>query len=167
MNDDVFLREVAAADIDVLLKWENDVENWEVSSTEKPFSREEIEFFVASKEHIFTHGQMRFMICLAKNNNPIGCIDFFEYNAETQKAGVGILIGEKLARNKGFASKALKLFVHLAEKKFNLITIFAEIDKSNYPSIRLFEKCKFNYIKNNIKNGKPIRYYELNLLHNA
>lgn len=167
MQQQLFLREVIASDVDVLFEWENDVENWEVSSTKNSFTKEEIEFFVASKEHIFTHGQMRFMICLANHQNPIGCIDLFDYDAKHNKAGVGILIGEKSERNKGYATQSLKLLLQLSANQFNIITIFAEIDKSNIASICLFEKCNFKFEKNNTKNGKPIRYYEIDLLKNG
>lgn len=166
-NQKIFLREVILTDAPILLDWENDVENWEVSSTTDPFSKEEIAFFAASNQHIFTHGQMRFMICLESNHKPIGCIDLFEYDAKLKKAGVGILIGEKELRNKGFATQALNLLLQLSFNQFNLVTIFAEIDKSNFSSIKLFEKCNFKFIKNNIKNGKPIRYYDLNLRNNV
>ncbi|MBW6481762.1 MAG: GNAT family N-acetyltransferase [Vicingaceae bacterium] len=160
-NQKIFLREVILTDVPILLDWENDVENWEVSSTTAPFSKEEIVFFAASNQHIFTHSQMRFMICLEGNHKPIGCIDLFDYDAELKKAGVGILIGEKELRNKGFATQALNLLLQLSFNKFNLVTVFAEIDKNNSSSICLFEKCNFKFVKDNFRNEKIMRYYEI------
>lgn len=40
----IFLRTVLPIDVEKLLEWENDTDNWEVSSTETMFTREEIAF---------------------------------------------------------------------------------------------------------------------------
>lgn len=158
----IFLRAVLPIDVEKLLEWENDTENWEVSSTETMFTREEIAFFVASKQQIETHGQTRFMICLETEENTIGCIDLFDFNAEEKKIGVGILIGEKQHRRKGYAKEALCLLSNFCFNKLAILTIFSEILESNSSSIRLFESCGFVFKKTNLRNGKTMRYYELN-----
>lgn len=156
----ILLREVLPIDVDKLLEWENDTENWEVSSTESMFTREEIVFFVASKQQIETHGQTRFMICLETEKNAIGCIDLFDFNAEEKKIGVGILIGEKQHREKGYAKEALALLSNYCINKLGILTLYSEISENNAPSIHLFENGGFIFKKNNNHNGKTMRYYE-------
>ncbi len=102
------------------------------------------------------------MICLNNETNAIGCIDLFAYNPTSKKAGIGILIGEKTLRNKGYARQALCLLIQYIFSKPSILTIFAEVSEDNNPSIHLFESCSFSYIKTTFKDGKPLRYYELN-----
>lgn len=155
----VSLREIQSADADELLKWENNPENWEVSETKQPYTEQEIKAFVNQEQNIKKHLQQRFMICL--NDTPIGCIDLFEYNPLINKAGVGILIAKKIDRNKGYASKALNLLINKCRNELNIVHLFCNIYKDNKASIRLFEKCGFQFVDERKLDGKPVNYYEL------
>lgn len=162
ITNKILLRTVNYEDVEPLLAWENDVENWEVSSTTEAFKREEIEFFVASKQTLIKDGQERYMICLENEKNAIGCVDLFDYNPVLKKAGIGILIGEKQFRNKGYARQAICLLAQHLFSSTNVCTIYAEITENNKSSVALFESCSFKFIKINVKEGKSLKYYELN-----
>lgn len=155
----VSLREIQSADADELLKWENNPENWEVSETKQPYTEQEIKAFVNQEQNIKKHLQQRFMICL--NDTPIGCIDLFEYNPLINKAGVGILIAKKIDRNKGYASKALNLLINKCRNELNIVHLFCNIYKDNKASIRLFEKCGFQFVDERKLDGNLVNYYEL------
>lgn len=49
------------------------------------------------------------------------------------------------SRGKGYGSQILYMFLQSLDTVQNVATIYAEIHKSNYPSIRIFEKCGFEY----------------------
>ena len=80
-----------------------------------------------------------------ENEINVGLIDLFDYNAQHQRAGIGILILKKY-QNKGYAFEALKIFLNYAFNNINLHQIYANIPDDNLKSIALFEKFNFNII---------------------
>jgi RimJ/RimL family protein N-acetyltransferase len=61
---------------------------------------------------------------------------------------VSIMIGDKTYWNKGYGSKAIKLFVEYIKKKYPQVReIKAGVIKKNIGSIRMFEKCGFKITK--------------------
>src|SRR6187551_2114251 len=107
----IFLRAIEPSDIDALYEWENDAENWKVSSTQAPYSRFVLEQYIASAhQDIYSVKQLRLIICDA-NNKPVGCIDLFDFEPNHLRAGIGVLIADKTERRKGYASEALELLI--------------------------------------------------------
>lgn len=146
-------------DVEKLFEWENNPDNWQVSDTHSAFTREQIEVFVKQPQSLNENKQQRFMVCL--DNNPIGCIDLFEYDVVIKSAGVGVLIAKKAYRNKGYAAKALNLLIDKCRNELNIVHLFCNIYKENKASIRLFEKCGFQFVDERKLEGKSVNYYEL------
>jgi len=145
-----------------MLDWENNPDNWKVSGTKKPFTREEMEIFVNGVHDLKLNQQIRFVICLNENKKPIGTIDLFDYDS-INSAGIGILIAEETSRNQGFASDALGLISTYCRNELNLVNLFCNIQKNNTISIRFFEKNGFQFKEErNLFNNK-VNYYELKL----
>ncbi|MBI2279450.1 MAG: GNAT family N-acetyltransferase [Bacteroidetes bacterium] len=158
----IYLRNLTPLDASSLFDWENNPENWEVSNTEKPFTREEIEEFVNQPQDINLNQQIRFVMCINQTNTPIGCIDLFEYELE-KSVGVGILIAEKAYRNKGYATEALKLLIDYCRNELRVEHIFCNIFINNKPSIRLFENGGFKFIEERMLDGNKVNYFELKI----
>ena len=57
---------MTVADASVVLEWENNPENWEVSDTKEPFTAQEIDDFVRLPQDINSQQQLRLMICESK-----------------------------------------------------------------------------------------------------
>lgn len=150
-------------DISVIFEWENNPDNWGISDTKTPFTKEEITNFVNSTQDIYLNKQIRLMISLVKEVEPIGCIDLFELDTLTNSSGVGILIGDELSRNKGFAKKALELLIRHAKEELKLNQLFCNISLNNTKSIRLFESCGFLFKKERILFEQKVNYYQLKL----
>jgi len=159
----IFLRKLQATDVDVMLEWENNTENWKVSGTTKPFTKEDIETFVNGEQNLALNEQIRYVICLQDSKKPIGAIDLFEFAGHQKTVGIGILIGDKSYRNKGYASEALHLIVDYCRNELSLVNLFCNIQKDNTTSIRLFEKCGFKFIEERVLFANNVNYYELNL----
>jgi diamine N-acetyltransferase len=149
-----------SSDVDVILKWENNKSNWKVSDTKTPFTKEDIETFVNSIQDINYSKQIRFIICLKTSNKAIGCIDLFEFDANKKRAGVGILIGEKAYRKKGFAKEALSILKTYCQGKIGLKQLFCNISLNNTTSIRLFEKKGFKFVEAREVFEQKVNYYE-------
>lgn len=159
----IFLRELQATDVDFIYKWENDTDNWKVSGTTKSFTKDEIETFVNAHQDLTLNEQIRYVICLQDSEIPIGTIDLFEFDTIKKTIGIGILIGEKSYRNKGYASEALNLIIDYCRNELSLVNLFCNIQKDNTTSIRLFEKCGFQFIEELVLFDNKVNYYELKL----
>ena len=159
----IHLRALQPADAELMLKWENNIENWKVSGTTKAFTKDEIEVFVNSEQDLIQHEQFRYVICLNDSKKPIGTLDLFELNKQTKSVGIGALVAEKAYRNKGSASESLRLIIAYCRNELKLVNLFCNIQKDNATSIRLFEKCGFQFVEERIVFEEPINYYELKL----
>ena len=137
----VQLRAIEPTDVNMMLLWENDSENWHVSETLAPFSKFLIESYLQSAQDIYVTKQIRFVIESIETNEPVGLLDFFEYAPRHQRAGLGILI-EKNSRKEGFATDAIEI-AKVYAKSIDLHQIFCSIGADNVKSIRLFEKAGF------------------------
>jgi diamine N-acetyltransferase len=145
------LRALEPSDIDVLYKWENDTETWKISNTQTPFSRFVLEeYIVSSHQDIYAAKQLRLMIELIpfpgtseEAKRVIGSIDLFDFDANHQRAGIGILIAEKGDRRHGYASEALKILIEYCFSTLNLHQIYCNITTDNEPSVLLFQQHGF------------------------
>ncbi len=142
-GQNIGLRALEPADVDLLYKWENDQQIWYLSNTLTPFSRFDLEQYVLNAgRDIFADKQVRLMIVKKSSGTTVGAIDLFDYNPSYQRVGVGILIAEPF-REKGFASEALELVLKYCFETLRVHQVFANIAGNNKQSIRLFERMEF------------------------
>lgn len=146
----IYFRHITPDDIDLILTWENNTENWKISSTTKPYTRDQIEEFVNLNQDIFELEQLRLVICLNTTNEVVGNIDLFDFEPEHRRVGVGILIDEKF-RNQGYAHQSIILIEEYAKEVLGVKNMFCNILTDNLNSIKLFEKHNFKQI--GIKKG--------------
>jgi len=137
------LRTLEPSDADIILKWENNSDNWRVSNTLVPFSRKLIEDYVNSAQDIYSIKQLRFIICLVENDKEIGAIDLFDFDPYHLKVGLGILIAELEDRRNGYAKEAILLIKEYCFNQLNLHQVYCNILSKNKASIDLFEKSGF------------------------
>jgi len=142
------LRALEPEDVDLLYRWENDPEIWSVSNTINPYSRFILEKYVENSHlDIYQVKQLRMMIDVKtpgmKKPRTIGTIDLFDFDPYHNRAGVGILIGEKSYRKKGYASQALAQFIKYAFHTLQLHQLYCNIAIDNFESIGLFTKNGF------------------------
>ena len=142
-GEQIYLRTIEPADADIILKWENNSDNWRVSNTLVPFSRKLIEDYVNSAQDIYSIKQLRFIICLVENDKEIGAIDLFDFDPYHQKVGLGILIAELEDRRNGYAKEAVLLIKEYCFNHLNLHQVYCNILSKNKASIDLFEKSGF------------------------
>ena len=144
----IVLRSLEPADLELLYQWENDTENWFVSNTHTPYSRQAIkELIDSARKDIYENKQLRLMIDFLPGNDTdditVGAIDLFDFDPHHQRAGVGILIAIKEYREKGIATEALAILTGYAFKTLRLHQLHCCIATNNEPSINLFKKAGF------------------------
>lgn len=144
-GDKIYFRTLTSDDVSVMMAWENNPDNWKISSTTKAYSRAQIEEFVGLNQDIFIHSQLRLIICLTDTNEIIGNMDLFDFEPEHKRVGVGILIDEKY-RNKGLANESIQLIEEYCKIILDVKNIFCNILTDNTKSIKLFEKNNFKRI---------------------
>lgn len=139
----ISLRPIEPEDIDLLYRWENNMEIWEVSNTKTPFSRHILaQYLQESAKDIYELKQLR-LIIQNEQNNPVGAVDLFDFDPYHLRAGVGILIHNPADRKQGYASNALQALSNYAMDILGLKQLYANIAADNAVSIQLFEKLGF------------------------
>jgi len=144
-SENLQLRALEPADIDLLYQWENDTSVWHLSSTLTPFSRFALEQYVMNAgEDIFATKQLRLMIDVHSGQTRVttGCIDLFDFDPVNLRAGIGIMI-IKAESEKRYASEALDLMVDYAFQKLRLHQLYANVIANNVASLDLFKKKHF------------------------
>ena len=148
---EIVLRALEPSDIDLLYSWENDLEIWRVSNTIVPYSKYILRKYLENSHlDIYQTKQLRLMIDLkydkGSKSKPIGTVDLFDFDPFHNRAGVGILIGDKSERKKGYASITLKRLINYAFHTLQLHQIYCNILKHNKDSLNLFQKHGFKII---------------------
>lgn len=142
-NEVVRLRAIEPEDIELIYKWENDPEIWEVSHTLVPYSKYLLALYIKnSDKDIFETKQLRLMIETIEGKT-VGAIDLFDFDPYHGRAGIGLLIHDHKDREKGYASSALELLIAYCFNKLNMHQLYANIECDNKSSLRLFEKKGF------------------------
>lgn len=144
---EIILRAPEPSDIGLLYQWENDPEIWKVSNTTTPFSKYLLEKYIENAHlDIYQVKQLRLMIEVnedSQEKKTIGIIDLFDFDPYHLRAGVGILIGNKSDRRRGYATKALKILIAYCFDTLQLHQLFCNITIDNNESLKLFKKCGF------------------------
>lgn len=142
-GEKIRLRALEPADLEFLYRWENDAENWPVTNTFIPFSKDTLKQYISAVKDIYADKQFRFVIESIAGNKPVGLIDLFEFDPFHLRAGIGILIAEPEDREKGYASESLKLAARYAKESLGLKMLFCNVTERNEKSLHLFQKNGF------------------------
>jgi diamine N-acetyltransferase len=148
---EIILRALEPSDINLLYNWENDPSIWKVSNTIVPYSKYILKKYLENSHlDIYQTKQLRLMIDLREKDKDarktIGTIDLFDFDPYHNRAGIGILIGDKSERKKGFASLSLKNLINYAFHTLQLHQIYCNILRDNKDSLSLFQKHGFELI---------------------
>lgn len=142
----VRLRAPEPEDLEWFYQWENQPDIWLASDTLVPFSRYHLRRYLETIDmDPFKSRQIRFMIeCTDESSTqPVGSIDLFDFDPHNSRAGVGILIGSKKNRGKGYASDALQTLLVYCRQVLMLHQLYCHVQVSNSASIKMFGKNGF------------------------
>ena len=117
--------------------WLQSPEIVEILTTQKfPTSRENLENYIQNNNNAGV--EALFGICHLKTNKLLGTVRLSNFDWISGTASIGIIIGDKNARGKGFAKEALLLIISYAFNTLNLQKIYAGVASNNTPSLALF-----------------------------
>lgn len=142
----IYLRALEPNDLGFLFEIENDTSVWELSGTQKPYSKAILEQYLANA-HLDVYEVKQLRLCISDySHNCIGLVDLFDFDPKNKRAGVGIIIKDKKHRNKGYGSEALAIFCDYAFSILDLHQVFATILEDNAQSRTIFEKLGFSAV---------------------
>jgi len=140
----IYLRAIEPEDTDLIYRWENNTDNWLISNTLSPFSRNFILEYIKNHVHdIYTEKQLRLMICLNETQEAIGTVDLFDFDAYNKRVGLGILIAETEHRGKSYAKECLQVIEKYCFEVLQLKQIYCNILENNEISLNLFRSMKY------------------------
>lgn len=143
----VYLRALEPEDLEFIYAIENDENIWEVSNTQTPYSKFLIrQYLENAHQDIYEAKQLRLAICKNNTSEAVGLIDLFDFDPKNKRAGIGIIIQNKIDRTKGYGKESLSLLIDFSFKQLQLHQLFANINTENKPSISLFTTFGFEEV---------------------
>ena len=141
----IFLRALDLDDINYLFSIENNEKYWSISDSQIPFSKYLLNRYLKNSDmDIYEAKQLRLVITDFKMNT-IGLIDLFDIDFKNNRAGVAIIINEKM-RSKGFAKEALELLIKYSKTHLSLHQLYCNILEDNTHSVNLFKSVQFKEV---------------------
>ncbi len=87
----------------------------------------------------------QYMICeRQRQDRPIGCMVFTDWEPENGQIEYGLFIGEEDAAGKGYGTEAIRLGMTYAFSRFHVDKVVCRIFTDNMPSLRSNEKAGFH-----------------------
>lgn len=153
-GDRLYLSPVNIEDKELYLKWRNDKDVAEnIGIYSKSVSFESFDYWFKERSNDYT-----FSIVLKDNDELIGAVYLMGYDGVNQTANLGVFIGEKENRNKGYGKESIKLLLNYGFNSLNLINVMLKVYSFNTRAISTYKKIGFKKIgsrrKSYYKDGK-------------
>lgn len=97
------------------------------------------------KDFLNEHANQRaaFVIVTLDDNKMIGTVCLEEFNDIDRTATLGIFIGDKNYRSKGYGTEAIRLILEYGFKYLNLQNIKLDLMEFNGRALKCYQKCGF------------------------
>lgn len=145
-NNILMLRALEPTDLDVLYRWENDVDLWHTSATITPFSRKQLWDYIENYDgDIFRSRQLRLIIEEISTKQVVGTIDLYDFDPVNSRANVGILI-DKDYQGKSYGKMALDVLEDYCREYISLNQLVAIVATDNTKSLSLFRTLGYDEV---------------------
>ena len=159
IGDRIYLSPRNSEDVEQFTQWLNDFETTDYLGRSGTLITSEGE-----KKYLEENNspESTFVIVTLDNNKMIGTVSLEKINWRNRTATLGIFIGDKDFRNKGYGTEAIKLILEYGFKYLNLYNIKLDLMGFNERALKCYEKCGFKEYGRRRKceylNGK---YYDI------
>lgn len=165
VGDNIYLSPRRVEDAEKFTEWLNDFETTDYIGRSCTIVTVESE-----KEYLEEHirDEANFVIVNLTNEEIIGTIGLLNINHLQRTAVLGIFIGDKTSRNKGYGTEAIKLLLDYGFNYLNLNNIKLDLMEFNERALACYKKCGFKEYgrrrKCNFINGKYYDTIEMDIL---
>jgi RimJ/RimL family protein N-acetyltransferase len=138
-GEKIVLRAITSADAESCARWMNDRETVINSSGggRMPISVEE------ERDYLMRNSYCTFGIQRVSDGELIGTCSFFDVNHQARSCKIGILIGDRENRGRGYGADAMKTLLHFLFIDRNMHRVALEVFEYNEPAVALYEKLGF------------------------
>jgi diamine N-acetyltransferase len=146
IGEKIYLRPIIKEDIEYLNKWKNDEETYKyLGGGFMPVSIEEHSKWLNSL--IDTTGpNKRFIICEKNRDIPVGMVGLYNINWIHRTCEIGILIGNKEVKGRGFGKEACQLLESFAVEYLNIRKIKLNVVSENKAAVHLWESLGYQKV---------------------
>lgn len=138
-GDRLYLSPISADDAEIYTKWMNDKEVTEnLGSYSRMITLNSEKSWIESNSDDYN-----FAIVLNEKDELIGNVGLVNVNHINQTATLGIFIGEKKNRSKGYGKEAIKLILNYGFNTLNLNNIMLTVYSFNQRAIKTYKKIGF------------------------
>lgn len=165
VGERIYLSPRNIEDVEKYTKWMNDFEITDYTGRSHQIMTLETEKKYL-EEHINEEGV--FAIIDSNKDKIIGSVGLHQVNHLKRKAELGIFIGEKEYREKGYGTEAIRLILDYGFNYLNLNNIKLDVMEFNERAIACYKKCGFKEYGRRRKcefiNGKYYDVIEMDIL---
>ena len=165
VGDNIYLSPRNTEDVEKYTEWLNDFE-----TTDYIGRSSQIVTLETEKKYLEEHigDKASFAIVKLKGDELIGTVSLEQISHLRRIATLGIFIGEKDGRNKGYGTEAIRLILEYGFKYLNLNNIKLDLMEFNERALACYKKCGFKEYgrrrKCNFINGKYFDTIEMDIL---
>lgn len=141
VGENIYLSPRNSEDVENFTQWLNDFE-----TTDYLDRSGNVMTLEAEKKYLeesATSSDIGFAIVTLEEDKMIGTVSLEQINNINRTATLGIFIGDKLQRNKGFGTEAIKLILDYGFHYLNLHNIQLNLMEFNEKALRCYQKCGF------------------------
>lgn len=144
-GEKVYLRPILKRDITLLNQWKNDEETFKnLGGGFMPVSIDQQENWIESMIDN-TGNNKRYIIC-DNENDPVGMVGLYGINWIHRTCEIGLYIGNKNARGKGYAKESCRLIEQFAKDYLNLRKIKLNVVYDNASATYLWESLGYEKV---------------------
>jgi len=155
-NKNITLRALDPTDLNTLQRWETDMTAWNASNTVAPYSRAALwQYLQEYTADIYANRQLRLVVTLTATEEPVGTVDFINFDPLNNHAEIGIYIAPE-HRRQGYGTEALALAEGYARDHIGMAQLYAFVAANNTYAIALFDGIGYKRVgelKNWVKRG--------------
>lgn len=138
-GDRIYLSPRNSDDVEKFTEWLNDFQ-----VTDYTGRSANILTLQGEREYLCNSKEEHVMVIVTKDEDKmIGTVGIEKINFVNRTGTLGVFIGDKNYRDKGYGTEAIKLILEYAFQYVNLNNIMLEVMSYNDRAIRCYEKCGF------------------------
>ena len=140
LGDRIYLSPRNSEDVEIFTEWLNDFEITDYTGRSGILTTLESE-----KKYLEENSspEATFVIVTIEGDKMIGTVGLEDVNNINRTATLGIFIGDKDYRDKGYGTEAIKLILEYGFKYMNLNNIKLDLMAFNTRALKCYEKCGF------------------------